>query len=277
MSNYVMFFTEKEGTTALVSLLDNFQEIESISEELLEPFFSKPIPTKDLQKILSVLWAKKFDNDTFYKVYSPYSIRKFSSIQGDKPRGLKMRYYQRLKKDRWLERCLKTYTKMMIQTIKNTDVTVFFVVRQDLLRWALSKYHGDGTGRPGHLQFAVMTGAVNKKDIPRIYVSPRRLQFLIWKCKAIHLYRRLLYRRLRKAGIPIHILRYEDFIDDLPSFLQRFFNIIQVPVNQASIQNAIQVGTSYKKVHSDDISEFVINHEEIIQKFGNSFFAWPDE
>lgn len=43
------------------------------------------------------------------------------------------------------------------------------------------------------------------------------------------------------------------------------------------IENAIKLGSVFKKVHSDDISEFVINHEEVLKKFGDrcQMWCWP--
>ncbi len=41
----------------------------------------------------------------------------------------------------------KSFRSMMIDLLRRNDVVAFMAIRQDTLRWGLSKYHGDGTGK----------------------------------------------------------------------------------------------------------------------------------
>lgn len=63
----------------------------------------------------------------------------------------------------------------MIKILRRNDTVVFLAVRQDVFRWGLSKYHGDGTGQPpGHLQFKLARGELQKSEIGKIHVDPER-------------------------------------------------------------------------------------------------------
>ena len=41
--------------------------------------------------------------------------------------------------------------------------------------------------------------------------------------------------------------------------------------------SSLEKGTCYKKVHSDDISTFVLNYQEVYEKFGDKLINWNKE
>lgn len=55
------------------------------------------------------------------------------------------------------------FKKVLLEIFKKYKVVVLFALRQYLLRWGLSKYHGDCTGKPGHLQFKLANVRINKR------------------------------------------------------------------------------------------------------------------
>ena len=67
----------------------------------------------------------------------------------------------------------------MIDVIKANDLTIFLAVRQDVFRWALSKYHGDGTGKPGHIQFKLASGNISKSEIGTIRIDRDRFDQIV--------------------------------------------------------------------------------------------------
>jgi hypothetical protein len=76
------------------------------------------------------------------------------------------------------------------------------------------------------------------------------------------------------AGIQVHSLCYEDFATDKYKYFQHIFECLGLEFSSEEIDTALQQGTYLKKVHSDDISNFVVNHGEVIEKFSNRNFSW---
>jgi hypothetical protein len=80
----------------------------------------------------------------------------------------------------------------------------------------------------------------------------------------------------RKSGLSTYPIFYEDFLEDKRSFFGRMMDCLNIEISKKEIDAAIEKGTIFKKVHSNDISEFVINHEEVMRKFGHFFVAWDN-
>ena len=57
-------------------------------------------------------------------------------------------------------------------------------------------------------------------------------------------------------------------------YFEELFDRINLSVSRQEIEDTIQAGSYFEKVHSDDISHFVQNHEEVIDRFGNQFDDW---
>ena len=153
-------------------------------------------------------------------------------------------------------------------------MTVFIAVRQDVLRWALSKYHGDGTGKPGHLQFRLASGRISREEIGPITVDRQRFARIVETCEEIHAEKRKLQERLHAAGIRTAVLRYEDFLSDPHAYLARLLETIGVEVDAAEIDAVLARGTRIEKVHADDVREFVENADEVLAEFGDAYVAW---
>ncbi len=64
-------------------------------------------------------------------------------------------------------------------------------------------------------------------------------------------------------------LSYEDFLEDKYRYFNRFFEILEIQVSKQEMDVALEKGAYYKKVHSNDISEFVLNHQEVMDRFGS--------
>lgn len=152
---------------------------------------------------------------------------------------------------------------------------VFVMVRQDIFRWALSKYHGDGTGRRGHLQFKLAAGKISKDDIEHIRVRPQRLHRIIRRCWQIHGKKRRLLADLEVRGVEAYPLFYEDFVHEPVRFFTELTGHLGIP-DAAGVEAMLTKGTTFRKVHADDISTFVLNHEEIMQGFGHIRNPWEE-
>jgi hypothetical protein len=207
------------------------------------------------------------------QIYTKTANKPLAEFSSSGVTGLKMRFITPGKHSVFRDSLPKDFTEtsfrhMMFNVLKKNDVVVFLALRQDILKWALSKYHGDGTGRPGHLQFKLANGKIKRSAIGKIHVDGTRLETIISQCLEAHARKRRLIEDFNLAGIQTHSLIYEDFLTDKQEYLARIFDIIELNPSTEEIDAALKKGTYFEKVHSDDISKFVVNHEEVEEKFG---------
>jgi hypothetical protein len=157
------------------------------------------------------------------------------------------------------------------------QVCVFVLVRRDALRWSLSKYHGDGSGRPGHLQFKLAAGDIGREDILAFDVDFARLDTLLTECRAAYARKRRLLADFAAAGVRAHVLFYEDFLVDQAAYLVRWFALLGHPVTPDAVARALAAGPQFEKVHGQDISTFVRNHAAVHARYGESIDGWQTE
>lgn len=286
MRNFILFFEEKEGTSPLVRLLDHFDQISvvrQVEQRGWEPFDRHNcgwLSSADLGKCLTMLFDDApADMDSINAVYTRRGAAPLDTVDKGCAVGFKMRLLAPHPIERaWLalRRADWSYpfASKMVPMLQANDVTVLLAVRQDVFRWALSKYHGDGTGKPGHLQFKLASGSIKHSDISKIYVDPRRFEKTLSACEESHGRKRRLMTELQEAGLRVHPLLYEEFLTDKKSYLTRLLECLEIQASANDIDAALQEGAYFKKVHSDDISEFVENHEELIQQFGERYIPW---
>ncbi|NQZ09130.1 MAG: hypothetical protein HRT35_18385 [Algicola sp.] len=304
MRNFIIFFTEKEGSTPLVRLLDNFDPISMLHQVdtvAWEPFDVNgcgPMPLKTLEACLNTVYSEgPIDNKKLNDLYTQTAINSLMPIHKNGELGqagvvgFKMRFVNphnplqlkgaptcnKLTKKLFQKTGASAFKTLMFDVLKKNNVVVFFAVRQDLLRWGLSKYHGDGTGKPGHLQFQLANGKLNEKDIGKFHVDCQRLEKHIKQCENVHNERRQLMTEMIDAGLNAYPLCYEDFLNDKPAYLARLFNCLELDISPEQVNEVIKSKEYFKKVHSDDLSAFVINHKEVMEKVGNRFYSWQTD
>ena len=169
------------------------------------------------------------------------------------------------------------YERRLMSLLRKHEIVVLFAVRQDLFRWALSKYHGDGTGSDGHLQFDIAYGRLNVSEVPSIKVDPLHFEKLIDTRRAIVDEKLRLKRKMQDLGIKTEAVIYEEFLADPHAFFHKLFRAIDHPVSDPDISAVLKTGTPFRKVHSEDISEFVVNHREIEAQFGECLIDFEEE
>ena len=299
--NFILFFEEKEGTSPLMRLLDNFSQISvvhQINSAGWEPFDRHncgPMSLGDLAQCLeSIYGADPAGMENLNRIYMKTAIKPLEAINKSASVGFKMRFVppggtlpfaSRLPilgdfvQARYLQYQASRgrFRRTMFSLLKKCGVIVFVAVRQDVFRWALSKYHGDGSGKPGHLQFDLVSGKVQREEIPRIHVDCRRLEKLIAQCERSHDRKRVLIEDLKRDGIGAYPLRYEEFMGDRQRFFGRICKRLEIPASAQEIAAALDRGTAFQKVHSDDISGYVVNHEEVSARFKDRYVAWREE
>jgi len=280
MRNFIIIFAEKEGTSPLIRLLNNFEQISIIHQvntQDWEPFDIHnrgAMTLRNLERCLDMVFNKESINfNQLNQIYTKSAKKPLEEFSGSEVTGLKMRFTSPGKNSPYWDILPKGFTYdsfrvMMLNVLKRNDVVVFLALRQDILKWALSKYHGDGTGKPGHLQFELAKGKIKRNSIGKIHVDSTRLKTIISQCVEAHARKHRLMEDFNRADIQSHFLIYEDFLTDKQKCLNRILDILELNTSTEEIDAALKSGTYFEKVHSDDIADFVVNHEEITEKFG---------
>ena len=106
----------------------------------------------------------------------------------------------------FVNRQQQAFKEVMLRLLKKYQIVIFIAVRQDIFRWALSKYHGDGTGKSGNLQFKLGDGALKKSDLEKIYVSCDRLEKIILNCERVLQKKQDLMNELERENIQVYPL-----------------------------------------------------------------------
>ncbi|MGM0409103.1 MAG: hypothetical protein ACQERU_14070 [Bacteroidota bacterium] len=283
MRNFVILFQEKEGTSALVRMLDNFEEFTIIHQKKggWEPFNVHNCGQMKFDDYFycvdKVLNNRPIEIGSINKIYTKTARKPIAVFNKNRATGFKMRLYAPLKSNLLKVLFHPKFENRWIQTIKQNKTVIFISVRQDIFRWALSKYHGDGTGRKGHIQFKMASNKTDNIEIRKIHVNPIRLWIIIKICELRHQRKKMLYHKLKQKGIKVVPLLYEEFSEDKKSFLKKIYNVLEIPLTPERIEDKIRQEVKFKKVHSNDISTFVKNHKEIIKKFGNKYISWEDK
>ncbi|MCP5005995.1 MAG: hypothetical protein GY941_18960 [Planctomycetes bacterium] len=295
MRNFIILFNGREGTSPLVRLLNNFDQISIIHQvdnSGWEPFDRHncgSMSLLNLEQCFDIIFNKEsIDIKRLNHIYTRTSKKPLEEIRKNGVVGFKMRFSHLgsspnisayLPCNRLLTRLLKkyhawSYKSMMLNLLKKNNVTVFFAIRQDVLRWGLSKYHGDGKGNAGHLQFKLASGNISREQIGKINVDCKRLEKIILNLEDSHTRKRQLMEEFKLAGIQAYPLCYEDFLADKRKYFREILEFLELEISTEEIDAALQRGEHFEKVHSDDISEFVVNHQEVLEKFGNRFISW---
>jgi hypothetical protein len=261
MKNFIIFNTEKEGSCALITTLDQFEQV-SIISDFIEPFdrhmfVNDPhgpghdMSKDDFIKCLSLIYGNSEGYlEALNSIYGRYRDDcRFAFAKGASV-GFKMRFRRK-------------WAQEIFSLLKQYGVTAFVLIRQDVLRWALSKYHGDGTGKKGHLQFS----NVNIRDLPKLEVNWKLLKKQIERCDKRIADREQLLADLRNFGIAAYPLFYEDFCADKTVYFKHLFEKIGLSISEQEIAATLRRGALYKKVHPEALSEFIRNHEEILSKY----------
>jgi len=261
MKNFIIFNTEKEGSCALVTTLDQFEQVTIISE-FIEPFdrhmfvndphgVGQDISKEDFIKCLTLIYDRSANYlEELNSIYGRYRDDcRFTFLKG-KPLGFKMRFRRKWKKE-------------LFSLLKQQGIMAFVLIRQDVLRWALSKYHGDGTGKKGHLQFSNVT----IKNLPKMDVQWKLLKKQIERCEKRIADREKLLEDLRNFGISAYPLYYEDFCADKTGYFKHFLMKLDMNISEQEIEGTLNRECLYKKVHPEALSEFIENHEEILRKY----------
>ena len=279
--NFIILFEEKEGSTAIVRLLDNFDSIDivyPVSSGSWEPFDlhnSGPISSRDYFRCLELIYGDHSNHmDRLNQIYTRTSTHPLRPFNKDNSVGFKMRFRPQ-HNNRWIKLLTgPRFRRSNIRFFRDNNIVVFVIVRQDIFRWALSKYHGDGTGQPGHLQFELAKNKIDRAQIPRIRVDLKAFRQVLARCERLLAQKRQLLDRLDRNGVSAWPLFYESFCADKKAFFTDVLAQLELPSTEQDIDAVLEKGTRFKKVHSHDIREFVVNADEVLEEFGEPYVNW---
>ena len=293
MRNFIILFNSKEGSTAIVSILNNFDNVAIIQNDKklgFEPFDKDSagnITNRNLKRILEMIFDdKNHDFSSINKIYQKSANSQIQAFNKKNIIGFKMRFQtqdlnlpgwlgnSKLLKQKFIDYKNNQYRKMMMDIFIRFNVTVFLMVRQNIFEWAFSQYHGDGSGNRGHLQFKLALGEIGEKDIKPIIIEENRFIKVLNMTKNKFEQKRKLYVELVNRNIRVIPLIYEDFLNDQKKFFSDFFRNLDIPMNEKLLEESLEKGTILKKVHKEDLKSYIINHDEILAKYGRFYIPW---
>jgi hypothetical protein len=300
MPGFLILNYEKEGSNHLMWLLRGFDGLSIVHKrpEEMEPFDRHqcgPMAVADLVACFDQIFGPNRDEQRLNEIYMRTSDAPLGRIGDGGIPGFKMRYQPPANEDHaFLSRLAAVpglgpglasalnpgryrYQRGILGVLSRHGVKVFVTVREDIFRWALSLYHGDGTGRAGHIQFDVAWRGREVPSVPAIEVDRERFAATLGHCRVILQYKIKIMRRMQRAGIPVKPLYYEELCDAPGRLLGTLLKDVGLPVSGAEIDAVVRRGTRFRKVHPTDISRFVTNHEPITAEFGHCRFAFEAE
>ncbi len=81
-------------------------------------------------------------------------------------------------------------------------------------------------------------------------------------------------RQLKSNNIQVYLLLYEEFLKDKKQCFRKIFRYLESEIQESKIEDSLQRGSYFKKVHSDQIASFVEKHEEVLSRFSDRFISW---
>lgn len=292
MKRFILLFHGAEGTSPIVRILNNFERVNvvhQVENRGWEPFDVHncgDITMRNLDRCFHYLFESpdRVDFDALNKIYCRSAKRPIESFDPRPITGFKMRLFNfgYLSKGHSINRLPGVlplrkvlHRNAMLSLFRKYNIAIFISVRQDVFRRSLSKYHGEvAQGGKRHLQFRMASGEISRDEIPMIKVDRNLFARYVQKCKADIESKRKLYELLQRKGVRVYPLLYEEFLNKPADFFRKFFAELDESIDDAAIDAALSKGTSFRKVHGDDIRDYVTNHEELLAEFGQEYVAW---
>lgn len=240
--NAIVFFEEKSGSTALMLALHRVTGVTVVGmkQKIVEPFdmhrSGRRLGTRKVCQLITSAFSAEQDGIRIAKM---------------RPRSQKRLLLPDV-----------VHERQLIRALKHSQIQPIILLRTDLFELALSKFHGNGSGQNGHMQFI----AVRDKDFApeRMVVGGKRW---IWsRRRTIVQFRRLtrLFRRCASAGLNPVLLTYEHLLSQPESFWQELATALQIPALAQDMQEALQQ-QRMRKVRGKS-SELYENYKELLHR-----------
>lgn len=254
MRNFVIFFAANTGSSAIISHLKQMKDKLDIVG--FEPFdnchMKQALVGKDLTRMFELLYNKNLDNTSAHaelnKLYKLYNDKPIELFNNKKALGFKMRYRD------W---------DTIEAPIKNNNVVVFILIRQNVFKWALSWYDSSAT------QFKLIKGEVEKD--PKITVDVEKFRSILKGCCQGLNERYKLIEELKKRGVTVVPIYYEEYCENKVAFFRKFFDSIDMKLTEGELLEFANRPNFFKKVHGDNLKQYVVNYEELKKEFGKLY------
>jgi len=243
MKDFIIFFHGHEGSSATVSQLKKLDNIDIIG---FEPFDAnkKPLISKDIKKIFTLIFNKNVKKnyiEAINPIYKYYYKRDFPEFDKSKSVGFKMR--------------IKNLHDIL-PIAKKHNVVVFILFRHNILKWAISKC------RPNSYQFKLVKGQIQEN--PPLNIDFNMLDKKIEECKKLHEQKKMILNRCIKDRLRAYPIYYEYMNEDKEKYFGDILDKIGITLSPDELSNFIAKQNYFKKVHSDNLEDFVINYNELL-------------
>lgn len=254
MKNFIIFFMANTGSSAIVSHLKQLKDkIDIVGFEPFDNFhMKKTLVGNDLKRMLELLYNKNLDStyahNELSKLYKLYNDAPFELFNNKKAVGCKMRMRE------W---------ETIEEPIKNNNVVVFVLIRQNVFKWGLSWYDSSST------QFQLIKGEIQKD--PTITVDIGKFKGILNTCCKLLEERYKLIETLKKRGIKVVPIYYEEYCENKKMFFKKIFDSIDVKLSDKELTEYANKPNFFKKVHGDDLKKYVTNYDELKKVFGDTY------
>jgi len=238
---------------AYIYKIKKIQKIKQINILGFEPFDTHHMKTRlvgtDLRRIFDLIYNKSYPtaadhNKQIKQIYQKYTTVSVPAVNKSKSVGFKMRP--------------RDMTDI-IPTLKKNGVVVFVLIRRDIARQAVSMC---STNR---LQFDLKAGKIEQN--PKHTINLRTLDRNIKTCKHVLKQKQYLINMLKKQGISVHPIYYEEFCKNKLNFFKTFLTKIDVTLSDSELKKLATSQIPFKKVHDNEIKKFVINYTQVVSFF----------
>lgn len=144
-------------------------------------------------------------------------------------------------------------TNQMVSVLKKHGITVFILLRRDKLKHTLSSMDPQ-------LQF--VGGTISSKRIYNTEIFKEKYKEIL----TINKLKETAYTQLSTEGINVEKIYYEDMLVDKTAFIKNILTRASVHFNDFD-GNTVLSTCVFKKVHPDDVREFVQNYDDIMQAY----------
>jgi len=269
MKNFVINFTRSEGSSAIITTLKKFPQIDIIGFEPFDAYQfknsqhngkGKDISLNDLKASLNLVFSRAGQVDDYEKllaILQKYKEIKFPNAYRFSPgnaKGFKMRL-SHAAKERWAAR------DKILDIMAAHEVVQFVLIRSDIFMWSLSCY------KPPDIQFKIARGKMAQKDIQAMYYDPQLYKKALNTCIELYKNKFDMLHLARKRGVKSVPILYEDFCDNKALFFEDMLQALDIRIEPTSLKKTIEEPHRFKKVHSTDPKEIVANYDEIWRIF----------
>lgn len=244
MRNFIILFNGHEGSSAIISHLRKFPDINIIWYEPLDNCHLKqPLTNPDLLTLLNYIYDTKIKNryQLASSLYLKYSDKALFPFEQNKSVGFKMRIRE------W---------PTLEKVFKEHNVVVLVLIRQNLLKLGVSKC------RPNSMQFKLINGEIEKN--PELKLDFDVLTKNIQICKDLLNYKMTVINRCNKLGITCHPIFYEEYCNNKELFFSKILQILEIKMDKETIKQIANQPCYFKKVHSDELKDFITNYDELV-------------